>query len=48
MKIDILDDFAPRDENLELKLESSCDHTKSIIGLKWEVGIQVLNFYRFR
>ena len=32
-KFDILDDFGPRDRNVELELESSYERTKSIVGL---------------
>ena len=32
-KFDILDNFAPRDGNVELELESSCERTESTIGL---------------
>ena len=32
-KFDILDDFAPKDENVELELESSCECTENIVGL---------------
>ena len=30
-KFDILDDFAPKDINVELELESSCERMESIV-----------------
>ena len=42
-KINILDDFAHKVENMELKLRSSCERTESMVGLTLEVGTQILN-----
>ena len=32
-KFDFLDDFAPRDKNVELELESSCERMEITVGL---------------
>ena len=42
-KFDILDDFAPIIENVELELGNSCEPMKSIVGPLKEVGIQILS-----
>ena len=42
-KFHILDYSTPRVENFNLKLRSSCECMKSVVGLVWEVGTQILN-----
>ena len=38
-----LNNFSPSVENVELELESSYEHTKSIVGLELEVETQIFN-----
>ena len=43
-KFYILDDFAPRDRNVDLELENRFERTESIVGPVLVVGIQILDF----